>query len=681
MSRRYFGSFIKPGFDPLINDAGIYSLIQNLQAKGQDKWPPGIEIDPYFKNVTLLLHGDGTNTTQNNTFIDSSTNNFTITRTGNTTQGSFSPYGNSWSNYFDGTTDYLSLADNAALEMGYDDFTIECWFYMDVLDTATLSNLIIKGTGGSTLGYGIHINTSGTVAGRVTTDGATAIAATSSSTVSIGTWYHVAFTRSGTTLTLWLNGVSVDTNTVTGALYDGATTVSIGANASGTNTFQGYISNLRIVKGTCLYTSEFTPSASPLISVPGTSLLTCQSNRFVDNSPYSFNITRNGDANVTNFSPFNPTETYSTAINGGSAYFDGTGDYLTTPSITLGTSDFTFETWVYRPSINGTSESIFVGTTNGGFSVGFESSGTVLQVSRANIAYITQTSVTIPLQQWFHLAVTKSSNVYRFFINGTQVGSDVTDATSITASAYNISANTANGTLLRGFLSNIRLVIGSVLYTSNFTPPASPLTAVTNTSLLLNFTNAAIFDNSTKNVLETVGNAQVSTTQKKFGTAAMYFDGTGDWLVIPSSQYLTFGTSDFTIEFWLYLTAQGTYNIIDQRSTASQVVPAIYTSTGQIRYYVNGVDVITGSTLNATTWYHIALSRSGTSTKLFIDGTQSGSTYTDSNNYISNPLAIGVYLPLTTNALNGYIDDLRITKGIARYTANFTAPTVSFGDR
>mgnify|MGYP003349823598 CR=1 FL=1 len=59
--------------------------------------------DPQFDYVTLLLNGDGTNGGQNNTFLDSSTNNFTITRNGNTTQGSFSPYGNLWSNYFGGS--------------------------------------------------------------------------------------------------------------------------------------------------------------------------------------------------------------------------------------------------------------------------------------------------------------------------------------------------------------------------------------------------------------------------------------------------------------------------------------------------------------------------------------------------------------------------------------------------
>lgn len=84
--------------------------------------------------------------------------------------------------------------------------------------------------------------------------------------------------------------------------------------------------------------------------------------------------------------------------------------------------------------------------------------------------------------------------------------------------------------------------------------------------------------------------------------------------------------------------------------------------------------------MSATTWTHIALCRSGSSTRLFLDGVQTGSTYTDTNNYLgpANRPVIGASgLSLGGSALNGYIDDLRITK-FARYTANFTPPTAAF---
>jgi hypothetical protein len=87
--------------------------------------------DAQFKNVTMLLHGNGTNGAQNNTFLDSSTNNFTITRNGNTTQGTFTPYGSNWSNYFDGATaTRLTLPSNTAFAFGTGAYTVEAWVYL-----------------------------------------------------------------------------------------------------------------------------------------------------------------------------------------------------------------------------------------------------------------------------------------------------------------------------------------------------------------------------------------------------------------------------------------------------------------------------------------------------------------------------------------------------------------------
>ena len=130
MSMRYLGGVIS-STPPSINPngaSGVWTLEQQFQAQGSAVWPP--LGDPNFENVTLLLHGDGTNGGQNNTFVDGSTNNFTITRNGNTTQGSFSPYGDFWSNYFDGTGDALTTATSAALNIFTSgDFTVELFAF------------------------------------------------------------------------------------------------------------------------------------------------------------------------------------------------------------------------------------------------------------------------------------------------------------------------------------------------------------------------------------------------------------------------------------------------------------------------------------------------------------------------------------------------------------------------
>jgi hypothetical protein len=216
-----------------------------------------------------------------------------------------------------------------------------------------------------------------------------------------------------------------------------------------------------------------------------------------------------------------------------------------------------------------------------------------------------------------------------------------------------------------------------LVYSTGFSVPTSPPTNDANTSLLLAFTNAGIYDATSKNDLETVGDAKISTTQSKWGGSSMYFDGTGDYLLSPSGQNYAFGTGDFTIEGWFYFSSHANYRVlIDYRTAANQVVPTIYTDvSGYLYYFVNGANRISYTTaLPTTTWVHIAIARSGTSTKMFVNGSQAGSTYTDSNTYIVSPLKIGDNYDNTTPFL-GYIQDLRITKGVARYTSNFTPPT------
>jgi len=186
------------------------------------------------------------------------------------------------------------------------------------------------------------------------------------------------------------------------------------------------------------------------------------------------------------------------------------------------------------------------------------------------------------------------------------------------------------------------------------------------------------FTDSSLNALAVtpVGNAQISTTQSKYGGASGYFDGSGDYLDTSGTGIATaFGTGDFTIEFWYYpLTVSVQQNLVDKIGSASN---AIYmSSAGVLKYYV-GADRITGSTLSANTWYHIALVRYSGTTKLYVNGVQSGASYDDTNNYALNTGSprIGAAFNNTVS-VNGYIDDFRISR-FARYVSNFTPPTAA----
>jgi hypothetical protein len=634
--------------------------------------------DSQFNYVTMLLPGNGTNGAQNNTFLDSSTNNFSITRNGNTTQGTFAPYGANWSNYFDGTGDYLTTPSNAAFGFGTGDYTIECWFNLQNQTVGTSTVLSIPdGAGDALLAY---VNTKLYVysPGLATFD--TGVSVTN-------TWTHVAITRSSGTLRVFVNGAL--TNSASDSKSWPTTSVSIGAQSPAASFAIGYISNVRILKGTALYTAAFTPPTAPLTAITNTSLLTCQSNRFIDNSANNFTITRNGDVSVQVFSPFSPTASYAAGTNGGSGYFDGTGDYLTVPSnaaLAVG-STFTVECWVYRT----------VGSTIqwlAGNNAGSGNTNWLLEIEANNTVYGggwssgTQTVSTVPVAAWTHIAMVCDSGSLKIYINGIQSGTAGSGSNFTASDITYIGQYSGASRNLPGYISNLRVLKGTALYTANFTPPTAPLTAISNTQLLLNFTNAGVIDNAMMNNLETVGNAQISTTQSKWGGSAIAFDGTGDGLTLPANVNLAVGAGDFTLEMWVYganngSPVGGSYPRLFTLGTAQTLgCFECYNAAGTMYIEMNNGATITftASTLLNSTWNHYAIARSGSSVRAFVNGTQVGSTVTNSVNLnlaATTQSWIGA-LSASAGNFNGYINDLRITKGFARYTANFTAPTAPF---
>lgn len=186
------------------------------------------------------------------------------------------------------------------------------------------------------------------------------------------------------------------------------------------------------------------------------------------------------------------------------------------------------------------------------------------------------------------------------------------------------------------------------------------------------------------------GNTNTSTAQNKYGSASILFDGTGDSLSITSgSTDFTFGTGAFTLEFWIRPIAipASDATILDCRYGVTSNNPQIFlSSTGVLIYLSSGITLITGTAVLAiNTWYHVAVCRSGTSTKMFVNGTQDGSTASDSTNYSvgnsSKPISFNYDgFNATASIFNGYLDDIRVTKGIARYTSAFTSPTSEFSD-
>ena len=206
-----------------------------------------------------------------------------------------------------------------------------------------------------------------------------------------------------------------------------------------------------------------------------------------------------------------------------------------------------------------------------------------------------------------------------------------------------------------------------------------------NVSLLLHGDGAngstTIVDNSIPSkVVTAFGNAQISTAQSKFGGASAYFDGAGDYLTAPTGADFAFGTGDFTVECWIRsTTVSGLQLIYDSRagSIGSASGMSLAISSGSLRCDTDVGGVLAGGTVAANTWHHVALTRLSGVFKLWLDGIQvssSSAAYTLSDGVMS----VGQYGG--SSFFDGYIDDFRITKGVARYTTNFTPPASAFAD-
>lgn len=185
------------------------------------------------------------------------------------------------------------------------------------------------------------------------------------------------------------------------------------------------------------------------------------------------------------------------------------------------------------------------------------------------------------------------------------------------------------------------------------------------------------------------GAAALTTSQKKFGTASLSLNGTDAGIQTPNSTDFDFGTGDFTAEAWVYLNSNTSLGYIFNRGNGAGTnggFAMAVNASGQLLLVYHGFAFQTAgaTTLNTGQWYHLAICRAGTTVRLFVDGVIDASA-TNSTNYTaaaSTPNTIGSNLDagVPSQFLSGFIDDVRITKGVARYTAAFTPPTAPFPD-
>jgi len=640
-------------------------------------------------NYTTLL-ATSVDTSDNNNITDSSTNNQTITVTGDAHAGTFSPYRHGgYSTYFDGTGDHLTASHASDFNFGSGDFTAEAWF--NVPDTSGTDPFITTSAGQGVTGADFQGFWLGLYQGQyyfiASSDGSNWDIVIQAGTPQANTWTHICVVRSGNTFTLYVNGVSIGTATNSGTLTNSNNLIAVGGRTRNSQYSIGYLRDVRVIKGSAVIPDVGGP-ISPLTAVTNTTLLTCHLPYIADGSSSAHSITVNGNTSTKPFTPYDNLE-YAATDHGGSVYFDGNADYLTIPAsddFRQDQGDWTIDGWFYLKSFASTTCTLSLGShqgidnfttyiTNAG-SVGYEAGNGTSWAALAN--YNSPTNL-VSLNTWNHIAWVRSSGSLFIYLNGTRILNQASATFGVGTSGNLYIGNyfgQATTNAQPHYQSDLRIIKGTALYTGDsFSVPTAPLSS-SGTSLHLKGTDASIIDKSQNANLQLIGNTTGSTTQVKFAnTKSMSFDGAGDYIkpndvILPLTQGV-----DYTIEGWFYAdTITGVHPMVSQYVSGNGGRFSILVEQSVLKFFEGGSIGQTIS-VNTGTWYHFLMCRSGTTHYAFMDGTLVGSSWTSSTNIVNTPTLIGHFATPTNYYFDGFLQDIRITKGLARYTANFTPPT------
>jgi hypothetical protein len=497
---------------------------------------------------------------------------------------------------------------------------------------------------------------------------------------------------------LFVDGVvALNVGASSTAIGDGTRAINIGSRqiTGSTNYFTGFMHGVRVLKGMGFYDQTFQLTTIPLLgNHPNCVLLACQANRFVDLSPTPVTITPTNGPIIRPNSPLAPSGPYDATIHAGSIRTAAATDYMTIANNTAfrftSNQDFTIEGWFFPLVLN--TDMTLVSKANGMGSLLSNSwlfnlaNGVptfALSTSGTSAAY-TVTGPAVTLNAWNHIAIVRHNGVNTVYTNGvagtsvTNTGASYTGETEVLGVGYR---RNSGGTvpIFDGFMSQVRIVKGTAVYTAPFTPPATALTAITNTILLLNFASAQLVDLSGTSNIGVVGTATSSTTRFKYGSASLLIAGAGSCMGV-NNDIFGFGTGDFTIEGHVYLAATTLQTLVSFYTTTASVAPHLkINSGGKLAYAVANTDRIVSATAIATgAWHEFAVCRVSGVTRLFLDGVQVGSSYADTNDYGSSaPIGLGDFNS-GANRLNGNLDNVRVMKGTGLYTTNYTPPAKAF---
>ena len=398
---------------------------------------------------------------------------------------------NGGSVYLDGNGNKLSVATDANFAVSSDDFTLECFYYPET----SVLNGFIAGYYSSTnnqRSYAVfHDATSGNLAMAFSTDGTfqSSNNTTSSITPTMmnGQWNHIALTKSGTTAKLYHNGILAATDTSAPTTLYTPTSGPFNIGTFNDSTYiEGHLSDVRFVKGTVVYSGEFTPPTGPLTTTGGTYPSTTN----VDTSITASNtklLLKGTDAHVIDKSQGNnlklvgdaaASTTQAKFSNTASVSFDGDGDYVSVSNLGL-SGDITIEGWFYQSVAQSTTYRCVIGTstyadTNSPLRIYTYGSNYSIWLANTGGPHI---SGSFTANTWHHVALVRSSGTWTLYIDGTSAGTSTTSGTYDFASTvdWTIGADSANSYPFTGYAQDVRISNGKARYTSNFTVPSAPL--------------------------------------------------------------------------------------------------------------------------------------------------------------------------------------------------------------
>lgn len=646
------------------------------------------------KYTSLLMTTDNSNG-DNDNFTDSSTNNFSLTAYNGPYAGTFSPYRQGgYSVYFDGSGDYLTPGGTGVGDFGTGDFTVEFWM-KTTAGQSTATNIINSAATG-TGNWGIMLqsnmlrwNDAYTVTNLWEVDVTNELD---------DKWHHIAVVRSSGTQSVYVDGVSRSASS--GTFTDSADYTGTGAYRIGLgngNNYSGYLTDVRIVKGSVIIPPSGGPSAR-LTDVTGTSLLTCHLPYFADGSSNARTITISGDPETRPEGPYNYPEEYSEANNGGSIYFSTDdnvdGSYITSNYYILG-DPATINFWMY-PTESTQKGSIIdsdgAGNSQSEFRLYFNPT-LYLEMRDSSATYkFINSNLTFPYKVWTYVSLVREAEYIKFYFNGVlkyteNVGTgqfpfNLGHTTYIGRRRYSDSFSPFSYWPYVGYLSDMQLIGGTAVTPTPSTVPTAPPSAHADEEFRLLGADAHVIDKAQRNNLLLTGSVVSTNTVSKFAsTNSVYFDGSGDGVTVPSLGL----SGDLTIETWLYQSTAQTnaYRTILSSSTYGSGVPLrIYTYGASVQVWLSsaGSAEISGS-FTANTWHHIALVRSSGTWTLYIDGQSQGTDTTGgSYDFASNTewtMGSRFIGSTAVEVLTGYLQDLRLSEGLARYTSSFTPPSAS----